>query len=105
MNLRNTLVLAAAAAALAVVPAQAVANQSLPEGVYVCQVNKGTGDLVVLTTGEYADPQGSSVASGLAVKKSGNLNAAMHSPVMVVCDAPATTVSTDGSSAWVGGLV
>jgi len=103
MNLRNITVLAAAAAALAVVPAQAVAKQSLPEGVYVCQVNKGTGDLVVLTTGDYADPQGSSVASGLAVKKNGNLNAGLHSPVMVLCGAPATTVDDDGG--FSGGIV
>jgi len=100
MNLRNTMVLAAAAAALAVVPAQATAKQSLPEGVYVCQANKGTGDLVVLTTGDFADPQGSGVAAGLAAKKNGNLNAAMHSPVMVVCGVPSTVGGDTG-----GGIV
>ena len=95
MNLRNITVLAAAAAALAVVPASAMAKQSLPDGVYVCQVNKGTGDLVVLTAGEYADPQGSSVTDGLAAKRSGNLNAALHSPVMVLCGRAA-----DNSGGW-----
>ena len=97
MNLRNITVLAAAAAALAVVPASATAKQSLPDGVYVCQVNKGTGDLVVLTTGEYADPQGSSVATGLAAKKSGNINAALHSPVMVLCGQPTDTGGWTGT--------
>jgi hypothetical protein len=99
MNLRNTLVLAAAAAALAVVPAQATAKQSLPEGVYVCHVGHGTGDLVLLTTGEYVDPQGASITTDLAAKRNGNLNAAMHSPVMALCGA-------DGpGDSWGGGLV
>jgi len=98
MNLRNILVLAALAAALAVVPAQAMAKQSLPEGVYVCHVNHGTDDLIVLTDGAYADPQGSSVADGLAAKKNGNLNAGLHSPVMVLCGA------APAGDAW-GGIV
>ena len=103
MNLRKIMVLAAAAAALAVVPAQAVAKQSLPEGVYVCHVNHGTGDLVVLPTGDYADPQGSSVTTELAAKKNGNLNAGLHSPVMALCG---VLVNNDGGDAsWGGGLV
>jgi hypothetical protein len=89
MNLRNITVLAAAAAALAVVPASATAKQSLPDGVYVCQVNKaGSGDLVLLTDGDYADPQGAAVTEGLQAKKSGNLNSAMHSPNKTTCGLP-----------------
>jgi ABC-type amino acid transport substrate-binding protein len=91
MNLRKIMVLAAAVAALAAIPAQASAKQSLPEGVFVCHVGHGTGDLVVLTDGDYADPQGASIPDGLAAKKNGNLNAAMHSPVMALCGLPDTT--------------
>jgi len=87
MNLRMIPVLAASVAALVVVPVQATAKQSLPEGVYVCHVNHGTGELDVVTTGDYADPQGASTATGLEAKKNGNLNAAMHSPQMATCAA------------------
>jgi hypothetical protein len=98
MNLRNITVIASLAAALALVPAQAIAKQSLPEGVYVCQANKaGTGDLVLLTDGDYVDPQGSAVTEGLVAKRNGNLNAAMHSPQMVICGTPA-----DVTSGWGG---
>jgi hypothetical protein len=97
MNLRKIMVLTAAAAALAVVPAQATAKQSLPEGVFVCHVGHGTGDLVVLTDGDFVDPQGASIPTGLAAKKNGNLNAAMHSPVQAVCGLP-----LGGSDGWGG---
>src|SRR4051812_19170773 len=87
MHLRNITVIASLAAALALVPAQAIAKQSTPEGVYVCQVNKGTGDLVLLTDGDFVDPQGAPITEGLAAKRNGNLNSAMHSPNKVVCGA------------------
>ena len=98
MNLRMIPVLAACVAALVVVPVQATAKQSLPEGVYVCQVNKGTGELSVIETGAYTDPQGAATTDGLKAKRSGNLNAAMHSPQMATC---AASIVED-TSGWGG---
>jgi len=97
MNLRKITIVAVAAAALAVVPASATAKQSLPEGVYVCHVGHGTGDLVVLTDGTYADPQGASITDGLGAKQNGNLNAGLHSPVMALCGLPADTTGWGGT--------
>ena len=96
MHLRNKMVGAGLAAALAVVPAQALAKQSttdpVPGTVYVCNTAR-TGNQGGTLDVSSADQQGALHGGGtyLMATGNGNLNAASHSRALALCTLPATT--------------
>src|SRR3954467_13818214 len=99
MNLRKALssmtLALAMAAALIVVPFGAEAKTDAPAGTAVCNTasqNSQGGDMSV-SSGDPQDPV--HYSDDMRVKSNGNVNAAMHSHALLLCNVPTSTVPND----------